>query len=178
MPLTFVRTLLLSLSVVLLSHDVAAQTTSHVRVADRYLRDLLASGTRRSPTLRSLIEQLDVAPVLVFVDTTARMPLRMGAYLQLMTHVGSVRYLLVVVDPALAPNRQVSMLAHELQHALEVGLREAIVDTEDMEEMFEEVGFQALRDGNHKTYDTAEAIAVQQRVYAELTARIPPNQTN
>ena len=43
------------------------------------------------------------------------------------------------------------MLAHEFQHALEIGVREDVVDPEAMEAMYEDV-------------------AVQDRVFAELNA--------
>jgi hypothetical protein len=149
-----------------------AQDGPHVRVFDRRLKGLLESGRESSPTLRHLIEKLDASSVLVFADCNARMPERIGARLSLVTSVNGVRYVRVEVDCELIDRHQLSLLAHELQHALEIGHRSDIVDADSMESYYEDIGFQTFYDGNHKGFESFEAIAVQRHVDAETRGKV------
>jgi hypothetical protein len=151
-----------------------AQTGPHVRVADRKLKMLLEIGVDQSPTLSALVAQVDAAPVLVFAECSMRMPSRLGARLNFVTSVNGIRYVRIGVDCARPSNRQIALLAHELQHALEIGTRTDIVDVDAMEEFYEDIGFHIYNDGTHKGFETGEAIRVQQHVYEEVTRRVPP----
>jgi hypothetical protein len=62
-------------------------------------------------------------------------------------------------------------MAHELQHALEIGQRTDILDAEGMESLYEEIGFQSSDNGYHKSYETEAAKAVQRAVDNELGMR-------
>ncbi len=67
-----------------------------------------------------------------------------------------------------SPRRQIALLAHELQHALEIGERTDILDAEGMESLYEEIGFQSSGSGSHKSYETEAAMAIQRAVDDEL----------
>jgi hypothetical protein len=150
----------------------AWQDDPHVRVFDRQLKVLLAEGAEQSPTLRTLLAQIDTAAILVFIDC-GRMPTRIAARLHLMTSVNGLRYVRVDVDCALS--RQIALLAHELQHALEIAGRVDIVDADAMESYYEDIGFQTYSDGRHKGFESPAAIAVQQCVEDEISGRARPS---
>ena len=63
---------------------------------------------------------------------------------------------------------QVSLLAHELQHALEIGRRPEVHNVDAMELLYESIGFPTVRDGSNRHFETEAAIAVQRAVNEEL----------
>jgi hypothetical protein len=126
---------------------------------------------QQSPTLRALVEKVEAEPILVFIEGDIRMPERIGARLSFVTSVNALRYVRVDIDCTLSPRRQIALLAHELQHALEIGERTDILDTEDMELLYEEIGFQSFEHRSHKSYETEAAQAIQRAVDDELGGR-------
>jgi hypothetical protein len=149
-----------------------AQAPSTVRMLDGALKSRLEFGLKRSPTLRALVAQLEAAPVLVFVDCGARMPGRIGARLNLITSVNGIRYVRVEINcSSLGDRVQVSLIAHELQHAWEVANRPDILDDDSMQSYYAEYGFQTYYDGTHSAYETRRAMEIQERVLAETSGR-------
>jgi hypothetical protein len=149
-----------------------AQVPSNVRMLDGALKTRLEFGLKRSPTLRALGAQLEAAPVLVFVDCGARLPGRIGARLNLITSVAGVRYVRVEINCASLGDRvQISLIAHELQHAWEIANRPDILDDDSMQSYFAEYGFQTYYDGSHTAYETRRAIDIQERVLTEIADR-------
>jgi len=126
---------------------------------------------QQSPTLRALVEKVEAAPILVFIEGDIRMPVFVGARLNFVTSVNGVRYVRVDIDCTLSPRRQIALVAHELQHALEIGERTDILDAEGMESLYEEIGFQSSDSGSHRSYETEAAKAVQRAVDDELGMR-------
>ncbi len=154
----------------------AAQQDPHVRVADRGLKAMLETGAARSPALRALLADLEAAPVLVFIDCGVQMRTHLGARLNFVTSVDGVRYVRVGVDCTLGQRHQLSLLAHELQHALEIAGQPGIVDVDSMATYYEDVGFFTYKDGTDKGFETAAAIAMQRRVDDEICGRSRPKQ--
>jgi len=143
----------------------------HVRVSDRNLKALLDFGVANSPTLAALVDRIEQTSVLVFVDCGGRMPSRVGARLIFVTSVNGLRYVKIEIDCTLTPLQRVPLLAHEFQHALEVGSREDIIDTNSMESYYEEVGFEVSSDLSHRAFETAAAMDAQRRVQAEMRGK-------
>jgi hypothetical protein len=162
---------LVATAVLWLLQTTAAAQTANVRIVDRALNTLFEVGLAQSPTLDALVTELNAAPILVFADCNMQMPSRIGARLNLLTSVGQTRYVRVRVDCALAPRHQIALLAHEIQHALEIAGRPDVLDEEDMESFYEQIGFATLRDSSHTRMETTAAIDVQQRVTEELGGR-------
>ena len=109
----------------------------------------------------------------MFVEGDIRMPERLGARLTFVTSVNDVRYVLDI-NVTLAPRRQIALLAHELQHALEIADRPEITDVEAMESFFEDIGFQSFEDGRHRSYETDAALGCRGR-RARARWRIRPS---
>ena len=148
-----------------------AQSAPHIRFLDPILKELFDHGMTQSPTLRALVEKVEAAPILVFIEGDIRMPLYVGARLNFVTSVNGLRYVRVDIDCTLSPRRQIALLAHELQHALEIGQRTDILDADGMESLYEEIGFQSNDNGSHKSYETEAAKAIQRAVDDELGMR-------
>ena len=117
------------------------------------------------------MEKVEATPILVFIEGDIRMPARIGARLNFVTSVNGLRYVRVDIDCTLSPRRQIALLAHELQHALEIGERTDILDAEGMESLYEDIGFQSFDNGSHKSYETEAAKAVQRAVDEEMGRR-------
>jgi hypothetical protein len=165
------RTALAVLLTLFLPHGSSAETAPRIRILDASLKSLFDHGLTQSPTLRTLVEQVEVASILVFVEGDIRMPERLGAWLHFVTAVNGVRYVRVDVNCTLAPRRQIALIAHELQHALEIADRPDILDAEAMESLYEDIGFQSFENGRHRSFETEAAIDVQEAVERELGGR-------
>lgn len=155
------------------SHNAFADTAPRIRVLDPGLKELFDQGVAQSPTLRTLVERLETFSVLVFADADIRMPVQLGARLNFVTSVNGLRYVRVDIDCTLPARRQVALLAHELQHALEIGERPDVVDVEAMELMYEDIGFQPFEQRRRRNFETDTAIAVQEAVEEELGGGTP-----
>jgi hypothetical protein len=149
-------------------HAAAAQTAPHMRVLDRDLKALLERGVTQSPTLNALVAEIEATPLLVFVECGIRLPSGVGARTNFVTSVGETRLVRVAVDCSLTHRWQVSLLAHEIQHALEIGRRPEVLDVDAMESLYESIGFPTVRDGSTRHFETEAAIAVQRAVNEEL----------
>jgi len=152
-------------------HRSYAQSSPHIRVLDPILKELLDHGVQQSPTLRALVDKVEAAPILVFIEGDIRMPTYVGARLNFVTSVNGLRYVRVTIDCTLSPRRQIALLAHELQHSLEIGARTDILDAEAMESLYEDIGFESFEHGSHKSFETEAAITVQRAVDVEMGMR-------
>jgi len=152
----------------------AAEDVSDIRIRDRVLRSLVDVGTERSETFRGLVSAVEAAPLRVYVECDPQMPHSLSARLGFVSTVGSIRFVRVELSCTLPSRTQVSLLAHEFQHALEIGLTPDITDADSMEAHYEDVGFQTYRHGTHKGFETTAALSAGQRVSEELDRWRPP----
>jgi len=167
------RSSLVLLLTFVLPYGASAETTPRVRVLDARLKSLFDHGLTQSPTLRAQVDKVEASSILVFVDGDMRMPERLGAQLTFVTSVNDVRYVRVDINVMLPPRRQIALLAHELQHALEIADRPEIQDVEAMELFYEDLGFQSFDDGHHRGFETEAALQMQEAVERELGGRAP-----
>jgi hypothetical protein len=136
----------------------------HVRSEEPPLRTMLRRGCERSATFRALVEEIDSLPGIVYVASTVRLSRHMdGALLHVKSGAQTIPILRVLIRTGIAGDYAISVLAHELQHVLEVlhgGAKSAasIADT-----------FAALDDGaSDAKFETPEARAIGERVLREL----------
>jgi hypothetical protein len=151
--------------------ESGAQSSPHVRVLDPVLKGLLERGAAQSPTLRDLVEEVEATPILVFVECSLRMPTGVSGRMNFVTSVNGVRFIRIAIDCTLTDKWQIMLLAHEIQHALEIGRRPDVEDVEAMELLFEEIGFPTVRHSAHRHFETEDARAVQRAVEHELSGR-------
>lgn len=84
---------------------------------------LIEEGVPRCETLRVLMEAIAGSDVVLYVDLEDRDPngtSRVEAHLQFAGATAATRYLRVWLQPRRTDDRLIALLAHELQHAVEV----------------------------------------------------------
>ena len=97
---------------------VTART--HVRATTEEVRRIIETGLSASATFRRLVAVLDDSDVMVYVEPKLKHK-GLGGYLShTIVASGSYRYLRVFIDIGGRPHARVPVLAHELQHAVEV----------------------------------------------------------
>lgn len=168
------------MAVVLLAAGAAAQDVAigpRVRAADNEARELLAMGEQDSPTLRQLLVELENSDLIVLVSVEPPAPFGQATArnfhgsTRLLAAAAGQRYLAIWLDSRWRPGarqrpRVVSLLAHELQHALEVAQNPDVVDQGGMMTLFGRIG----RELCAQQFETDAALAVQSRVFNELSA--------
>jgi hypothetical protein len=65
-------------------------------------------------------------------------------------------------------NRQISVMAHELQHALEVAEAPEVTDAASLVDLFRRIGYVKAESGRGIAYETKAARGVGDRVAEEL----------
>ncbi len=123
-----------------------------------------------------MVDRLDSTPIQVFVGCDLTMPESLSGRLNLVSSVAGVRYVQVTIRCSLSSRRQLSFLAHELQHALEIADNAEIADADSMESYYADVGFQTHIDGADRTFETDAAIAIQHLVEREMDGK--PSRTD
>ena len=109
-----------------------------IRSTDRRLRALLEEGLRISPTLRALVARLHASDVVVYVQCDG--PGGPDGRLTFVSTVGGFRYVVVRMG-RFARIQQIAMMAHELQHAVEIAETPAIVDGASLVLAYQRIGY-------------------------------------
>ncbi len=176
-PITPTRKLLAVLALVIvvaLPQHAAAQAGPHLRVLDHLLRAVLDRGLAQSPTLQKLVAEIEATRLLVFAECGLRLPSGIGGRMNFVTSANDFRFVRIAIDCTLTERWQTKLLAHEFQHALEIGRNPDVVDVEAMESLYEEIGYPTSRDYGIRHFETDAAIAVQRAVEHELEGRGTP----
>jgi hypothetical protein len=163
--------LLLSTTLALAPFDAAAaleSPTRHVRSQDRSVRHLLKRGFNRSGTFRNLMAQLEQSDVIVYIEQVPRLPGALEGRMMILPTAHGQRYVRVQITLRGAPDDEVAVLGHELQHAIEVAQEDWVYDQTTMRALYERIGTGTL--GAHHVYDTLAAQEVGRIVRRELLA--------
>jgi hypothetical protein len=140
-----------------------------VRSSSPYLSDLLAQGYAKSVTFRHLIVRLNESDVVVYIEPHLTMQSTRSGYLTSDVVIGgSKRYLRIRINPRGRTNTIIALLAHELQHALEVADAPGVRDEITFEKHFALIDSGTCRRG---CYETIAARETQSAVAKELRAR-------
>lgn len=138
----------------------------HVRGVDPAIQRLVARGQARSATFRRIVAELDASDVVVHL-IQGPMPDGFRGYLiHRVVESNGVRYLKIAVDPRAAEALVIGLIAHELQHALEVARAPEVGRSRDIEEFFRSIADQGCR--NARCFETSAAVEVQETVTREL----------
>jgi hypothetical protein len=118
------------------STSSSAASHRHVRASEPRILTLIDAGLSRSATFRSLVAMLDESDVIVYVEAkTSRQNL--GGYLaHEVVARGGYRYLHIAVETKGSEGRLVPLLAHELQHAVEVAKAPEAIDAASLQQLF------------------------------------------
>jgi hypothetical protein len=127
--------------------------------------EVIERGTKRSATFRMLVETIGKSDLVVYFETTKRLPSGLDGRLMFLTSAGGVRYLHVQVTNGLAIDQLVAIAAHELQHAVEVASHPEVRDANSLAALYERIGIPGIVKNR---YDTLGAQSTGKRVRAEL----------
>jgi hypothetical protein len=147
------------------AHDAGAATK--VRGANDKARQLLVAGQELSPTVRQLVAAIESRDLIVLVSVEAPAVSNAGRFrgsTRLLGTAHGQRFASIWIDESSMPPCAVGLLAHELQHALEVAQAAWVVDQQQMYELFSRIG----REWRSQHFETAAAIAVETRARAEF----------
>jgi hypothetical protein len=136
-----------------------------VRSTDTRIRKMLEMGARRSPTFAGLLGAIDRSDVIVYIQAAQHMPAKLDGRLLLLPLANNQRYLRIQVRGDLPREELISLIAHELQHALEIAEEPSVRDQTAMIDLYERIGETSL--GPH-AYDTAAARMTGKQVKSEL----------
>src|SRR5262245_24767399 len=137
-----------------------------IRPMDRRLHYVLHQGAYRSATFRRLLRDLQSTELYVYI---AAGRCRTGSSPGCLIFQGAKaghRFVRILVDPAQQTDRIIIILAHELQHALEVSRAPTIVDEHSFRKHFQAIGQPAA--GRSATYETTAAMLVERQATREL----------
>jgi hypothetical protein len=148
--------------------DVRAMMTSdrrHLRAVDKRVSDAIADGLGRSATFASLVIALDRSDVIVYIETSRTMPSSLAGRMLIAAGPANQRYLRIQISAAPRGVELISLIAHELQHALEVAASPEVRDEQSLITLYRAIGHGPR--GQHK-YDTIAAQNAGRQVRTEL----------
>ena len=135
------------------------------------MRKLIDAGVRESPSLRALVRRIEQSDVVVYVECDARMQSRVAGRLLFVSAAGGLRYVVVRLARLQSRAQQIAILAHELQHAVEIADTPAIVDGPSLAREYQRFGLvNHWSGGEGIAFDTDAAVAMGQKVMGEIAA--------
>jgi hypothetical protein len=151
-------------------HASPHETSTVVRPVGMAIAALLRDGAERSPTFRSLVEQLDGSEWIVFVQAgSCRLSRITGSLLHRMGVFEGRRYLRVVLsDTSATHDDAIATIGHELQHAAEVVREPRITQASDIQDLYRRIGYVSVRTTIGAVYETKGAVRAGAQVLTEL----------
>lgn len=132
---------------------------------------LITEGIERSPTFAALVDGVERSDVLAYVETESCRSKPWAGRLRFVTAAGGRRYVRIGVCAELGRTVQIAMLAHELQHAVEIAGSDAY-EVEAVRALYERIGIHRESVGGVVCFDTAAAVAVGRAALRDiLTSR-------
>jgi hypothetical protein len=136
-----------------------------VRVTEPRLQSMMAEGLNRSKTFASLVTSLNRTDVIVYIEAVMVLPKGTMGRLAMMPRAGAFRYLRIQIRTDLSRREAISLIGHELQHALEIADAREVRDSGALIRLYERIGHES--NGEH-AYDTEAAQDMGRIVSREL----------
>ena len=150
--------------------DPDTRLARRVRPLDMWADETFDRGLSRSAVIRRLVEALEQSDLIVHVQSVPTLPLGTAGQMRFAGDRGGSRYVRIQLHRVLAPDERAAILAHELQHALELAQSPARTD-DAVRELYERIGQHA---GSRTVFDTAAARVAGTRAWFELRGLRPP----
>jgi hypothetical protein len=157
-----------SMNIVATAADTASSRREyHVRTTDARVRGWIDAGARESRTFNVLLDRLAASDVIVYVQLVNRIPSGADGQLFFVTSTGTARYLRIELVPRGHRSRIISVLGHELQHAVEIANARWVKDTRAISTLYRRVGDLSTR------YESLDARITGERIGYELATYQP-----
>jgi hypothetical protein len=158
-----------ALAATLSATPVPAQVpASKLRPQHARITTWLADGRARSPTMRALTARIDASNVLVYLDLQAGFRPGLSAALTFMGDTPYGRMVRVSIRPDLSRRETMAMIAHELQHVVELIDHPEVRSEAAFEALFRRIGHPSSFAERH--FDTEAALDTGDRVRHELAS--------
>ncbi|MGD9904042.1 MAG: hypothetical protein AB7U83_11280 [Vicinamibacterales bacterium] len=145
---------------------VAAPAYARLRPQSARIAAWIERGLAASDTFRDLVEQIERRDVIVFLDIDPRLNRGLSAGLTWMATTPSARLVRASFRPDLPAREAVAMLAHELQHVLEVAEHPEVQSAETLAGLYARIGNRSSPAG--RSWDTLAALRAGDQVRREL----------
>ena len=149
------------------SADGASAVGMRVRAEATDVRAMIAAATARSGTVRELVARLNCTDAIVYVETIAS-PLVPTARTKLVATVASARFIRISINVAFGERDRMALLAHELQHAVEIAEQLDVRDDDGVRRLYAKIG----RANGRDSFETDAARDVEWTVRSELRNKI------
>jgi hypothetical protein len=136
----------------------------HVRVRHAVLQPLLHEAIEKSATTRAMVAALDASDVFVYFELMTDMRHRLPAGLSYAGSGGRFRYLRISLNPMNTHTEMITMIGHELQHAVEIASEPTVRTRRDLEKFYSRIG---MPNRARATWDTEAARQVGRQVQQE-----------
>ena len=141
------------------------RTFKRVRSEDTSIRQAIADGYGRSQEFRRLVDAIDRSDLLLYVSWNNQLSPHLGGTLHVRGKANGQRIVSILISREVAFAYLIPMMAHELQHAVEVADAPSVVDQKSLFTHYQDIGTPGRRP---RTFDTAAARAVEVVVSKEL----------
>lgn len=142
---------------------------ARIRPQDPRLAEVFRAGVSRSATFRSLVNRLEAGDLFVYVALSPSMKPGLAGKLTWITRSGAFRYVKATIHTEQSFEQMIATLAHELQHALEVGGEDSVIDQRSLAGFYKRIG-RPSPSSAIAGFETAAAQATGFQVRRELTA--------
>ena len=146
------------------SSSIPSPSQPNVRGASPRETALLQELVARSATARELTAKIGSEAVIVYVEIKASMPPRHGAT-RLAATTPSTQFIRITLAPGGHRDDLAALLAHELQHALEIA-RGGVTNSDDLRRLYHAIGEERVAG---VAFETVAAQEVGARVRQELS---------
>lgn len=158
---------LIVLSAVPIHADLAAP---RVRPVGTRVVSLLNRGYIASPTLAALVDALERSDVIVHIEEHWLLDRGRDGETRLVAVAAGHRYLRIYLDPRIPDQAAMALLAHELQHAVEIADATWVVDQKTLAQLYMCIGFESRAEGTSRGVDTVRAHDTARHVLNEVRA--------
>jgi hypothetical protein len=139
-----------------------------VRADTAGMKQLIADGAARSAAFRTLIAAINQSDLVVYVQCRLFPESELRGRLGLVSAAGGRRYAVIEIACYHTGGSPMAILAHELQHAVEIASAPWVVDARTFEAFYAATGELVRSDQWQKAFETSAAVEQARRVHLEL----------
>jgi len=150
------------------STRVRAQDFERIRSESALLTSALETASERSATFRSMAERIERSDVIVHLTCSRFRSVLMAGRTALASAGPDVRYVRVEILCQQPEYDLVAILAHELEHVLEIAAAPSVVDDRSFSRLYRAIGFSTHAAPTTEQFETTAAMAAGQRVRQEF----------
>lgn len=152
--------------------DATYGTSDRLRPQSDRVARWLREARRRSPTVQRLVDRIEQSDVIVYLDINPGLGPNVAACLTWMAATNSRRFVRATFRMDLGMDDAIAMVAHELQHVVEVVEHPEVRSNETLLDLYTRIGHATGNNGLR--WDTADAVAVGTLARLEATHGFRP----